>query len=60
MLPELLRLNASGHPNGHTPFSAYLALAALLAGYLRGSPMVLPATRAATTSRTSVLPRHAR
>jgi UDP-N-acetyl-alpha-D-muramoyl-L-alanyl-L-glutamate epimerase len=41
VLPELLALNASGHPNGHTPYSAYLALAALLAGCLRGSPMVL-------------------
>lgn len=41
VLPELLALNASGHPNGHTPYSAYLALAALLAGYLRGSPLVL-------------------
>lgn len=41
VLPELLVLNASGHPNGHTPYSAYLALAALLVGYLRGSPMVL-------------------
>jgi hypothetical protein len=41
VLPELLALNAAGHPNGHTPYSAYLALAALLAGYLRGSPMVL-------------------
>ena len=41
VLPELLALNASGHPNGHTPYSAYLALAALLAGYLRGNPMVL-------------------
>jgi hypothetical protein len=41
VLPELLALNASGHPNGHTPYSAYLALTALLAGYLRGNPMVL-------------------
>lgn len=41
VLPDLLALNASGHPNGHTPYSAYLALAALLAGCLRGSPMVL-------------------
>jgi len=41
VLPELLALNASGRPNGHTPYSAYLALAALLAGCLRGSPMVL-------------------
>lgn len=41
VLPELLALNASGHPNGHTPYSAYLALAALLAGYLRGNGMVL-------------------
>ena len=41
MLPELLALNSSGHPNGHTPYSAYLALAALLAGYLGGNPMVL-------------------
>jgi hypothetical protein len=40
VLPELLALNASGHPNGHTPYSAYLAIAALLAGYLRGSAMV--------------------
>jgi hypothetical protein len=41
MLPELLRLNAAGHPNGHTPFSAYLALAAMLTGYLRGSGPVM-------------------
>ncbi len=41
VLPELLALNAAGHPNGHTPYSAYLALAALLTGYLRGNPMVL-------------------
>ena len=41
VLPELLALNAAGHPNGHTPYSAYLALAALLAGYLRGNPIVL-------------------
>ena len=41
VLPELLALNDSGHPNGHTPYSAYLALAALLVGYLRGSAMVL-------------------
>jgi len=40
ILPELLRLNAAGHPNGHTPFSAYLAIAAMLAGYLRGSEFV--------------------
>jgi len=41
ILPELLRLNAAGHPNGHTPFSAYLAVAAMLAGYLRGSGLVV-------------------
>src|SRR5215472_17227851 len=41
ILPELLRLNAAGHPNGHTPFSAYLAFAAMLAGYLRGSGLVV-------------------
>jgi hypothetical protein len=41
VLPELLALNDSGHPNGHTPYSAYLALAALLAGYLRDNGMVL-------------------
>jgi UDP-N-acetyl-alpha-D-muramoyl-L-alanyl-L-glutamate epimerase len=41
ILPELLRLNAAGHPNGHTPFSAYLAIAAMLAGYLRGSGLVV-------------------
>jgi hypothetical protein len=41
ILPELLRLNAAGHPNGHTPFSAYLAFAATLAGYLRGSGPVM-------------------
>ena len=40
ILPELLALNATGHPNGHTPYSAYLALAALLAGYLRGTTTV--------------------
>ncbi len=41
ILPELLALNAANHPNGHTPYSAYLAIAAMLAGYLRGSPHVL-------------------
>lgn len=41
ILPELLRLNAAGHPNGHTPFSAYLAFAAMLTGYLRGGELVM-------------------
>ena len=41
VLPELLALNSAGYPNGHTPYSAYLALAALLGGFLRGNPMVL-------------------
>ncbi|MGH3885474.1 MAG: hypothetical protein ACRDSZ_02720 [Pseudonocardiaceae bacterium] len=41
ILPELLALNAANHPNGHTPYSAYLAVAAMLAGYLRGSQLVL-------------------
>ncbi len=41
VLPELLALNDSGHPNGHTPYSAYLALAAMLVGCVRGNPMVL-------------------
>jgi UDP-N-acetyl-alpha-D-muramoyl-L-alanyl-L-glutamate epimerase len=41
ILPELLRLNAAGHPNGHTPFSAYLAFAAMLTGYLRGSGLTV-------------------
>ena len=41
ILPELLRLNAAGHPNGHTPFSAYLAFAAMLTGYLRGGGLVV-------------------
>jgi hypothetical protein len=38
MLPELLAMNDSGEfLNGHTPYSAYLALAAMLTGYLRGN-----------------------
>jgi len=41
ILPELFQLNAAGHPNGHTPFSAYLAFAAMLTGYLRGSGLVV-------------------
>jgi hypothetical protein len=41
ILPGLLALNAAGHPNGHTPFSAYLAFAAMLAGHLRGSGPVM-------------------
>jgi hypothetical protein len=41
ILPGLLRLNAAGHPNGHTPFSAYLAFAAMLTGYLCGSGLVV-------------------
>jgi UDP-N-acetyl-alpha-D-muramoyl-L-alanyl-L-glutamate epimerase len=40
ILPELLALNTAGHPNGHTPYSAYLALAAMLLGYLRGNEFV--------------------
>jgi hypothetical protein len=42
ILPELLEMNASGgYLNGHTPYSAYLALAAMLAGYLRGNDVVV-------------------
>ena len=41
ILPELLALNAANHPNGHTPYSAYLALAAMLIGYLHGNPYTL-------------------
>jgi hypothetical protein len=38
ILPELLAMNDSGEfLNGHTPYSAYLALAAMLVGYLRGN-----------------------
>lgn len=42
VLPELLAMNDSGEfLNGHTPYSAYLALAAMLAGYLRGNDVVV-------------------
>src|SRR5262249_50123598 len=41
ILPELLELNAKNHPNGHTPYSAYLGVAATLIGYLRGSEHVV-------------------
>ena len=42
MLPELLAMNDSGEfLNGHTPYSAYLALAAMLTGYLRGNDVVV-------------------
>jgi len=41
ILPELLELNAKDHPNGHTPYSAYLGVAALLIGYLRGNEHVV-------------------
>jgi UDP-N-acetyl-alpha-D-muramoyl-L-alanyl-L-glutamate epimerase len=41
ILPSLLKLNAAGYPNGHTPFSAYIAMAAMLAGYLRGTEFVV-------------------
>jgi hypothetical protein len=42
MLPELLAMNDSGDfLNGHTPYSALLALLALLSGYLRGSALVV-------------------
>ena len=41
ILPELLELNARNHPNGHTPYSAYLGVAATLIGYLRGSEHVV-------------------
>ena len=51
ILPELLQLNAAGHPNGHTPFSAYLAFAAMLTGYLRGSGLLYPGAPASQRSR---------
>lgn len=41
ILPELLELNAKNHPNGHTPYSAYLGVAAMLIGYLRGNEHVV-------------------
>jgi UDP-N-acetyl-alpha-D-muramoyl-L-alanyl-L-glutamate epimerase len=41
ILPELLELNARNHPNGHTPYSAYLGVVAMLIGYLRGSEHVV-------------------
>lgn len=41
ILPELLKLNAAGRPNGHTPYSAYLGFVATLVGYLRGNQFVL-------------------
>lgn len=42
ILPELLTMNESGEfLNGHTPYSAYLALSAMLAGYLRGNDIVV-------------------
>jgi hypothetical protein len=41
ILSELLELNARNHPNGHTPYSAYLGVAAMLIGYLRGSEHVV-------------------
>jgi AraC-like DNA-binding protein len=42
VLPELLAMNDSGEfLNGHTPYSAYLALAATLTGYLRGNDMIV-------------------
>ncbi|GAB6902824.1 hypothetical protein [Kineosporia succinea] len=44
ILPELLRLKAAGHPDGHTPYSAGLAFTALLAGYLAGHTDVLAGT----------------
>lgn len=42
ILPELLEMNASDrYLNGHTPYSAYLALAAMLVGYLRGNDVIV-------------------
>jgi UDP-N-acetyl-alpha-D-muramoyl-L-alanyl-L-glutamate epimerase len=42
MLPELLTMNDTGEfLNGHTPYSAYLALAAMLTGYLRGNDVIV-------------------
>jgi hypothetical protein len=41
ILPGLLQMNESGeYLNGHTPYSAWLALAAMLTGYLRGNGTV--------------------
>lgn len=39
--PELLRLNAAGYLNGHTPFSAYLAFLSSLAAYSNGLAYVI-------------------
>lgn len=42
ILPQLLEMNATGDfLNGHTPYSAYLALCAMLVGYLRGNDIVV-------------------
>jgi UDP-N-acetyl-alpha-D-muramoyl-L-alanyl-L-glutamate epimerase len=42
VLPELLAMNDSGEfLNGHTPYSAYLALAAMLIGYLQGNDVIV-------------------
>jgi hypothetical protein len=61
VLPELLALNDAGRPNGHTPYSAYLAVAALLVGCLRGSPMVLAGnSRSDDEPERQLLLRHAR
>jgi len=38
--PELLRLNASGFLNGHTPFSAVIAFAGLLAAKVAGARFI--------------------
>lgn len=44
--PHLLELNSQGYPNGHVPFSAYLAFSSLLVAYLCGTKYVLASNEA--------------
>lgn len=52
--PKLLTLNANGYLNGHTPYSALLAFASTLTGYLNSVEIVL-ASNESSASEGNVL-----
>lgn len=52
--PQLLRLNQADYLNGHTPFSAYLAFAALTAAYFYGQQQVVLANEASADEENSI------
>lgn len=49
---EMLRCNAEGFPNGHTPFSAIVAFSAVLTAYLHGLSQVVLSNESSASEAT--------